>query len=320
MHMFNPVRVVLENLAADSSAGANRADGDTSFTYLTSFEFVFILCMMKEILETSEDLGKALQKKAQDIVNAVRLVHSTKVLLEEMRSDEGWELFIGNVVEFCVEHDIDIPDMEELYILRGGRARRQPDHFTRERYLRVEIFRATIDNQLNELNLRFNEKVMDLLSISVTLIPRNGFTSFNAKEICSMVYKYYPADFTQQERYGLEIQLNHFAADAKNSGDLKKPITITSLCRCLVETGRDRIYNLLDRLLRLLVTLPVSTASAERAFSSLKIIKSRLRNTMEDDFLADSLLLQIEREIASKIPCEDIIVDFKSRKNRRSYL
>ena len=131
MHMFNPVRVVLENLAADSSAGANRADGDTSFTYLTSFEFVFILCMMKEILETSEDLGKALQKKAQDIVNAVRLVHSTKVLLEEMRSDEGWELFIGNVVEFCVEHDIDIPDMEELYILCGGRARRQPDHFTR---------------------------------------------------------------------------------------------------------------------------------------------------------------------------------------------
>ena len=320
MHMFNPVRVVLENLAADSSAGANRADGDTSFTYLTSFEFVFILCMMKEILETSEDLGKALQKKAQDIVNAVRLVHSTKVLLEEMRSDEGWELFIGNVVEFCVEHDIDIPDMEELYILRGGRARRQPDHFTRERYLRVEIFRATIDNQLNELNLRFNEKVMDLLSISVTLIPRNGFTSFNAKEICSMVEKYYPADFTQQERYGLEIQLNHFAADAKNSGDLKKPITITSLCRCLVETGRDRIYNLLDRLLRLLVTLPVSTASAERAFSSLKIIKSRLRNRMEDDFLADSLLLQIEREIASKIPCEDIIADFKSRKNRRSYL
>jgi hypothetical protein len=66
MHLFNTVRVVLEKLAADSSAGANRADGDTTFTYLTSFEFVFILCMMREILETSEDLGKALQKKKQD--------------------------------------------------------------------------------------------------------------------------------------------------------------------------------------------------------------------------------------------------------------
>jgi hypothetical protein len=91
--------------------------------------------MMRGILETSEDLGKALQKKTQDIVNAVRLVHSTKVLLEEMRSDEGWELFILTVIEFCVEHDVDIPDMEATYILRGGRARRQPGHFTTERYL-----------------------------------------------------------------------------------------------------------------------------------------------------------------------------------------
>jgi hypothetical protein len=43
---------------------------------------------------------------------------------------------------------------------------------------------------------------MDVLSISVTLIPKHGFTSFSAKEICKMVEKYYPADFTQQERYG----------------------------------------------------------------------------------------------------------------------
>jgi hypothetical protein len=46
------------------------------------------------------------------------------------------------------------------------------------------------------------------------------------------------------------------------------------------------VDNFVDRLLRLLVTLSVSTASAERAFSSLKIIKTRLQNKMEDDFLA----------------------------------
>jgi hypothetical protein len=237
-----------------------------------------------------------------------------------MRSDEGWELFIITVIEFCAEHSIDIPDLEATYILRGGRAHRQPDHFTIERYLRVEIFRATIDSQLTELNLRFNEKVMDLLSISVTLIPRHGFTCFSAKEICRMVEKYYPADFTQQERYGLELQLNRFVVDAKNSEELRKPATITSLCHCIVETGRDRIYNWLDRLLRLLVTLPVFTASAERAFSSLKIIKSRLRNRMGGGFLADSMLLQIEREIASKISYEDVIADFKANKNRRGFL
>jgi hypothetical protein len=141
---------------------------------------------------------------------------------------------------------------------------------------------------------------MDLLSTSATLIPANKFRYFKADDICEMVKKYYPADFTQQEIYGLEQQLKHFVVDAYNDKELKNVSTLTKLCRCLVESGRHSIYNLIDRLLRLLVTLPVSTASAERAFSVLKIVKTRLRNKMEDEFLANSLLVNIEREIAEK--------------------
>jgi hypothetical protein len=178
MDMFKDVSSVLQNLATDSSASANRADRDTAFNYLVSFEFVFILCMMREILEITEYLGQALQKKTHDIVNAIRLVHSTKNLLEQMRSGNGWEAFICKVIEFRMNHRIDIQNFDETYILRGGRARRQPDHFTKDHYFRVEVFRATLGTLLNELNLKFNEKVVDLLSISVTLVPKNGFTSF----------------------------------------------------------------------------------------------------------------------------------------------
>ncbi|KAL5652672.1 hypothetical protein ACJX0J_038130, partial [Zea mays] len=193
--MFNAVSSVLQNLAADSSAGANRDDGDTSFNYLISFDFVFVLCMMRDILDITEYLGQALQKKTQDIVNAIRLVHSTKILLEQMRSDNGWETFICKVVDFCMNHGISIPNFDEIYILRGGRARRQPDHFTNDHYFRVEVFRATIDTQLTELNLKFNEKVMDLLSISVKLVPKNGFTSFQASDVLQLIL-FYHAHFT----------------------------------------------------------------------------------------------------------------------------
>eukprot|EP00267_Zea_mays_P024127 XP_008650399.1 zinc finger MYM-type protein 1-like [Zea mays] len=315
--MFHVVSSVLQNLAADSSAGANRADGDTSFNYLISFDFVFVLCMMRDILDITEYLGQALQKKTQDIVNAIRLVHSTKILLEQMRSDNGWETFICKVVDFCMNHGISIPNFDEIYILRGGRARRQPDHFTNDHYFRVEVLRATIDTQLTELNLKFNEKVMDLLSISVKLVPKNGFTSFQASDVCSMVEKYYPADFTQQERIGLECQLNHFVAEASNSEDMENIATLADLCRCLVSSGRHRVFNLIDRLVRLLVTLPVSTASAERAFSSLKIIKTRLRNKMEDEYLANSLLVHIEGGIVGNYSYDDIINDFKDLKERK---
>jgi hypothetical protein len=67
----------------------------------------------------------------------------------------------------------------------------------------------------------------------------------------------------------LQQQLKHSVLDASKDEELKKISTLIDLCRCLVETGRHIIYNLIDRLLRLLITLPISTASAERAFSSL---------------------------------------------------
>jgi hypothetical protein len=139
--------------------------------------------------------------------------------------------------------------LEETYIPRGGRARRQLDSFIKEHYFRVEVFHATIDTQLHELEFRFNEKVTDLLSTSATLILASIFRSFKTDDICEMVRKYYPADFTQQEIYGLEQQLKHFAVDASNDEELKNASTFTKLCRCIVESGRHSIYNLIDRLL-----------------------------------------------------------------------
>ena len=111
--MFNPVSIVREKIASDGTAGSIRADGDTAFIYLSSFEFILVLCLMQEILEITEALGQALQKKSQDIVNAMRLVISTKALLAEMRSDDGWEDFFFRVLEFCENHSINIPDLEE---------------------------------------------------------------------------------------------------------------------------------------------------------------------------------------------------------------
>jgi hypothetical protein len=59
--------------------------------------------------------------------------------------------------------------------------------------------------------------------------------------------------------------------------------------------------------MHLILTLPVSTATIERVFSTMKIVKTQLHNKMEDDFLANSLVLYIEREIAE---CFDLDLIF----------
>jgi hypothetical protein len=70
----------------------------------------------------------------------------------------------------------------------------------------------------------------------------------------------------------------------------------------------------------LILTLLVSTATTERAFSAMKIIKIRLRNQMEDDFLANYLIVYIEKEIAERFTIDMIIDDFYSMKERQTQL
>ena len=83
------------------------------------------------------------------------------------------------------------------------------------------------------------------------------------------------------------------------------------------ETKKLTDYHLIDMLIRLVLTLPVSTATSERAFSAMKIVKSRLLHKMEDEFLRDCLIIYIERDIALKFTTDTIIDDFDARKRRR---
>ena len=73
----------------------------------------------------------------------------------------------------------------------------------------------------------------------------------------------------------------------------------------------------IDRLIRLVLTLPVFTATTERAFSAMKLLKTRLRNKMEDDFLRDCMIFYIEKEIAMKFTTDSIIDDLYAKKNRK---
>jgi len=75
---------------------------------------------------------------------------------------------------------------------------------------------------------------------------------------------------------------------------------------------------LIDRLIRLILTLPVSTTTTKRSFSAMKIIKTRLRNKMEDEFLADNMIIYIEKEIAENFSFDSIINEFKDLKERRT--
>jgi hypothetical protein len=56
------------------------------------------------------------------------------------------------------------------YVERRGRARHQQANFTIEQHYRVDIFCASIDSQLQELNRWFSEHAVELLFSARLLI------------------------------------------------------------------------------------------------------------------------------------------------------
>ena len=72
--------------------------------------------------------------------------------------------------------------------------------------------------------------------------------------------------------------------------------------------------------LRILLTLPVTVASAERSFSKLKLIKNYLRSNMGQERLVDLAILGIESDLAKSIDFDCIINSFAAEKARRVVL
>ncbi|XP_071939208.1 uncharacterized protein [Coffea arabica] len=233
-------------------------------------------------MEITHLLCIALQHKSQDILNAMHLVSSTTKLLKNFR-DSGWDDFLVKVKLFCEQHQIDIPCMNAQYIARRGRSRSHHDEISVEHYYRVDIFLATIDYQLQELHSRFNDHTVELLILSTALNPRNGFMLFKIDDICKLAEKFYPNDFMEQELVRLRIEFQHFELDIPNHHELQELSGINELCQGLVKTRKSVIYPVIDRLIRLVLTLP---------FVIYKEIRERFSNHLWLDVLSKCDLLE----------------------------
>lgn len=79
---------------------------------------------------------------------------------------------------------------------------------------------------------------------------------------------------------------------------------------------QDTIPNLWVAL-KIMMTIPVTTASYERSFSKLKLIKTYLRSTMTEERLNNLALISIENEIVSKLNLNEAIQNFADLKSRK---
>ncbi|CAN1314720.1 hypothetical protein LINPERPRIM_LOCUS29427 [Linum perenne] len=210
----------------------------------------------------------------------------------------------------------------QMTTLKRSGATRWSSHYSSVKSI-ISMFSATVEVirnfQLGALNSRFNESAVRLLQLSAALDPYNSFQSFNADNIYKLAEEFYPTDFQYHEMIALEGELKFYDTHVVGSDEFHVS-SLAKLLEKLVETRMERHYTMICRLIRLVLTLPVSTATTERAFSAMKYVKTDLRNKMADEFLADSLTIFIEREFAVNIDPDSIIEEFARLKDRRVQL
>ena len=132
-----------------------------------------------------------------------------------------------------------------------------------------------------------------------------------------MVDNFYPIDFTDDEKNDLKKELDLYKYDVVQHSGFKNLKNIFELCQWMVRTRKLEYYPLIYRVVKFVLTLLVSTATTEQAFSAMNVIKIDLRNKMEDEFFLDAMMLFIERDIAATISTDSIIDDFEDLKRRR---
>ncbi|KAL5714274.1 hypothetical protein ACHQM5_016258 [Ranunculus cassubicifolius] len=283
--MFASAVDVIEDVAEDGLNSDQRGDASNLLHSIKTFNFVFKMFLMKSILGVTNSLSKALQRKDQDIVNAMALVAITKNRLQALRNN-GWESLLCEASTFCSKHGIIVPQM---------------------------------DWQAQELRERFDEASTELLLCMACLSPNNLFSAYDKSKLITLAQRY-PRDFSEPELIILSDELETYIYDVRSTESLCQIQGVSGLAKEMVRTKKSVVYPLVYLLITLALVLPVATATVERAFSSMRIIKSRLRNRMGDELLNDCLVSYIEKDLFCRVEIEAVMQRYQKMRNHRGQL
>ena len=185
-----------------------------------------------------------------------------------------------------------------------------------ERRFRVEVVYATVDSMASEIHDR-TEGLREVAQMFGFLSPRRLQTLSDSqlKEDAWKVVERFPKYLSST----LPEELLQFRDIFFGRMDPCMDRGALGLLEFLAIEQLGDIFSGTEVLLRLFITLPIGIASAERAFSVLRRLKTHLRSTMTTRRTADLSLLAIEKDYIKHNQLEEHINAFVAAKSRRGF-
>uniref|UniRef100_A0A096M8U2 HAT C-terminal dimerisation domain-containing protein n=1 Tax=Poecilia formosa TaxID=48698 RepID=A0A096M8U2_POEFO len=152
--------------------------------------------------------------------------------------------------------------------------------------------------------------------VSATLLQGDRFEQYNTafpEDALSNTLKAYPV--LNRGKLKTELTLIY------SKEEFKACCGAVGLLQLFMEKNLEEVFSETVTLLKILITTPMTTAEAERCFSTLKGIKTFLRNSMTQDRLNALAMLSMEKRLVTEMTDfnnKNVIEKFAGQKERRA--
>lgn len=286
---------------------------------LGNFEFIVGMVIWFQILAKVNIVSKDLQSEEMLIDVAMDNVKGLISFFEEYRQN-GFQKAVTCAKEIAAEMEIDVVFHEKKKKIRRKkqffdevRSESSEPTLSAEESFRIEYFVYIVDQTIGSLKRRFEEyeQYENIFGFLFTAERLNSLDENELKTSCN----------------NLQQKLQHDQVSDVDSEDLFHELQLLQKHLPNEKNTAIAILNFLKRTncypsvclaYRILLTVPVTVASAERSFSKLKLLKTYLRSTMTQDRLNALAMISIESEFLEKLDYERLIDDFAAKNARRS--
>lgn len=278
---------------------------------MSRLETAIYIVFWHEILERFDSSSKYLQSSTMTLRVAVDCLKSLRYFVESKRNAfESYEE-VAQTFSRTSEYDSRRVKSANVRLQPIGSKPATTPRSARDKF-RTEAFLPVIDSLMTALD----EKISSYQFVAARFDFMADFFILKSEEIeqnSKHLVETYSRDL--EATLGNElIQLKKFASLHEKKEN--EPIEIF-LYRLIMNNGLNSTFVNAEILLRLYLSMMVTNCSSERSFSKMKLIKNRLRTSMNEDRLVHLVILSSERDILRELNFEDIISTFANRKCRK---
>lgn len=303
VELLEPIIISLQDIQE-----TNRSVSLSASSFLAAVEkssFIISLLVCEYLLNFTLPLSHYLQNPARDLSSAMNYAHDIINKLKHLRNNyietfSSIFQYANKLRKLYFDSEIVCPR-----IIKNQKHRDNYDCNTPEEYYRTSIFVPSLDGFILNLENRFKQNNVVLSSIEI-LLPKFA-SNENVSKLKNLNIFY-------EDRTSEKVVCSEFLLWCEKWVNVeKKPTEIMDI----LDACDAKFYPNIHFLLKILATLPVSTTAVERSFSTLKRLKTLLRNKTGNERLTGLALLSVHWEVSIST---DEMLDVMAQKNRKLIL